>query len=317
MDQVRVGHGTNSVGGTGVTVILFDEPACGACDVRGAAPGSRETDLLRPGHLVQTIDALVLAGGSAFGLEAATGVVSYLEENGRGFPTRAGPVPIVPAAVIYDLEIGDPKARPDATMGYDAAVAAKSSERRQGSVGAGTGATVGKLLGMESACRGGLGQVEREVFGAGSVLVVAVVNALGDILDPAQGELCVGARDPSTGEMLGSLTSLEQNAGGMRGLTNTTLVAVVTDIALEREELNRLAQMAHDGLARVIDPVHTMYDGDVVFAVSTRKRKADLDLSVLGAKVAHLTSEAIVSGVKAAQGFQNCPSWSDLKGRTE
>lgn len=308
------------VGLTGCTVVLFDEPAIAAVDVRGSAPGTRETDALAPGHLVERVDALLLAGGSAYGLAAASGVVRWLEEHDRGFPARHGRVPIVPGAVLYDLGIGDSRARPGPENAYAACEGARHEVVEEGCIGAGTGATAGKLLGHEHAMKSGLGIEEGEVLPGIHLLALAVVNPWGDVCDPESGQCLAGTRDPSTGRPgygLDMLITRGDREGA--GLESTTLVAVVTDLALDRTRTWKLAQMAHDGLARTIEPVHTMYDGDAVFSFATGHSPvptSEVHLSVLGALAARLVAAAILRGVRAARPMGGLPAARDLTATT-
>jgi L-aminopeptidase/D-esterase-like protein len=266
---IRAGHWTDPVGLTGCTVVLAEGGAIGGVDVRGAAPGTRETDLLGPGRLVERVHAVLLTGGSAFGLAAADGVMAYLRERGVGFPAAAGPVPIVPAAVLYDLANGAP-VYPDAAAGRAACEAAGEGPLAQGGAGAGTGATVGKLLGPAGAMRGGLGSASARLPDGTTVGAVVAVNALGDVRDPDSGAIVAGAR-ARDGRWLDSFAALRTGAlppPEAQG-ANTTLAVVATDAPLDRSAAYRLAQNAHDGLARAIRPCHTPFDGDTVFALST------------------------------------------------
>ena len=251
---IGVGHWTDAGRRTGATVVLApDHGAVAGVDVRGAAPGTRETDLLRPTALVERINAVCLAGGSAFGLAAADGVMRRLAERGIGFATGVRPVPIVPGAILFDLGVGDPEAYPDADAGYGAAVAAEANTGPlEGSVGAGTGATVAKLGGVERARPGGTGSAARRLAGEGVVGALVVTNALGDVYSRDGRPLAVGGEGPVPPPM-----------------GNTTLVVLATDLALDRAQCRRLAELAHDALARSIRPVHTLFDGDVVFTMST------------------------------------------------
>ena len=274
---IRCGHWTDPVGMTGCTVVLAEGGAAAAADVRGAAPGTREIALLEPGRLVDRIDAVLLAGGSAFGLAAADGVMIYLREREIGFPTAAGPVPIVPAAILYDLAVGAP-VYPDAAAGRAACLAAEAAEGEplaQGRVGAGTGATVGKLFGGDRAMPGGLGSASVRLPDGATVGAVVAVNAFGDIHDPDSGAIVAGARAPDGG-WLGGYAALGAGVWPTIGLgpepepiANTTIAVVATDAPLDRSAAYRLAQCAHDGLARAIRPCHTPFDGDTVFALST------------------------------------------------
>lgn len=269
---IRVGHWTDDVGLTGCTVILLPaEGAVASVDVRGAAPGTRETDLLRPGATVEKVHALCLSGGSAFGLGAADGVMGYLAEHGVGFPVGPAVVPIVPAAVVFDLGTGSPTAFPDSVAGRHACVDAEpGSPCGNGRFGAGTGATVGKLLGPEQAVPGGIGSASQELPDGGVIGALAVVNAFGNVIG-ADGAMLAGVEG----------TPVPPGMGG-----NTTLAVVATDVALTRDQAYRLATVAHDGFARAISPVHTSYDGDTVFAVSTGEAEQDpLTLEIAAAEV--------------------------------
>lgn len=305
---IRVGHATNREAQTGCTVILCASEAapggavCGV-DVRGAAPGTRETDLLEPGNLVERVHAVLLAGGSAFGLDAAAGVMKFLEERGIGFDTRVARVPIVPAAVIFDLAVGNAHLRPDAAMGYQACVNATDEGVEEGQVGVGSGAMVGKILGIGAAAKGGVATAAMRLASGASVGVLVVVNAFGDIVNPANGDILAGARDPNGRGFLNTeraLTAGFEQTGNpanataahpFTGVENTTLAVVATDAALTKAQARKVAQMAHDGLARAIRPVHTMFDGDTIFALSTGNLSADL--TTLGAAAARLLAAAI------------------------
>lgn len=309
---VTAGHATNKEALTGCTVILTPNGAIAGVDVRGSAPGTRETDLLRPGNLVERVNAVLLTGGSAFGLAAADGVMQWLEARNCGFETGYARVPIVPAAVLYDLGTGAADIRPDAAMGRAACEAAAAGPFAEGNVGAGTGATIGKILGPATAMKGGFGSWSVRV-GAGFTVAAAVaVNAFGDVRDPATGRLLAGARHPITGGLLGTMDFLQsgQVPGGGSGGANTTIAVVVTDCALSKEGANKVAAMAHDGLARAIDPIHTMYDGDTVFALSYGDR--DGDVSAVGALAATVLAEAVKRAILAAQSLPGLPAACDL-----
>lgn len=288
---IRVGHWTDTEGRTGCTVVLLpDDGAAASVDVRGAAPGTRETDVLHPDNQVQVAHAIVLCGGSAFGLAAADGVVRRLEERGVGVATPAVPVPIVPAAVVFDLTNGSATARPDADAGYAACVAAETGERcGSGRVGAGTGATVGKVFGPDHARPGGIGTASLPLPSGGTVAALAVVNAVGDVVDE-DGTVLAG---PGTVRRL-----LEAGVPTAPPVgTNTTLVVVATDVSLTKVQAHRLAVTAHDGLALSVRPVHTAYDGDTVFAVSTGVVEAD-DTSMLLLQTAAV--EVVARAVRGA-----------------
>ncbi len=311
---LSVGHFTDLDAATGCTVVLFPAGAVMGVDVRGAAPGTRETDLLRPGMLVQRVQALLLAGGSAFGLAAATGVVRFLEERGVGYLTVAGVVPIVPAAVLYDLALGRADIRPGEQAGYAACLAASTKPVIQGSVGAGTGATVGKILGMAHATKAGLGSAAVHLPEGVVVGALAAVNAGGSVVDPASGRVLAGVRAPDGSGFLDAeaLVLAGQGVRALRG-TNTTLVLVATDAALDKTLANRLAQVAHDGLARALRPVHTQFDGDVVFAASTAADgAAPFDVNRVAVAAVQAVERAIVRAAQMATSLAGLPAASDL-----
>jgi L-aminopeptidase/D-esterase-like protein len=290
---IRVGHWTDEVGLTGCTVVLLpEEGAVASVDVRGAAPGTRETDVLHPDNMVQVAHAVLLTGGSAFGLAAADGVMQRLSERSLGVPTPGGPVPIVPAAVVFDLATGDPSARPVAESGYEACESAEAGKPcGSGRFGAGTGATVGKLFGSPSPA--GLGTASLRLPGGGTIGAVAVVNALGDVVDE-DGSVLAG---PGTVRRLLADGLPQPPPIG----ANTTLALVATDVALTKVQAHRLAVTAHDGLAQAIRPVHTAYDGDTVFAVSTARRPAgDTSLLLLQAAAVEVVAQAIRAAVRPA-----------------
>lgn len=312
---VLLGHAHDSARGSGITVLRFPGGAAGAADIRGEAAGTRQMDsLLRP-HPAGRMHALVFAGGSAYGLEAAAGVMRCLEEAGAGFPTPAGPVPIVPTAVIYDLGFGDPSFRPTPDMGYAAASAASDARPERGSVGAGAGATVGKILGMGRAMKGGFGTACEEEGGA-RVGACAVVNAFGDVVDPETGEWIAGARSEDgrgaawTEGLFRAGFRREPFAPG-----NTTLAAVATADLLSRDELFTVARMAHGALSRTVRPVHTPMDGDLVIALSTGltgKKGNVMQIAVLGSRA---LEKAILDGVRRAAGTPDVPSAKELSAR--
>ncbi|MGH9433617.1 MAG: P1 family peptidase [Terriglobia bacterium] len=310
---VGVGHASDFKGLTGCTVVLAEAGAVCGVDIRGSASGTREIEACRPGHIAERVHGILLAGGSAFGLDAAAGVIQYLEGRGAGFPAGKSRIPIVPAAVIFDLDLGSAKARPNAGM---AAWACQNASRAvaEGSVGAGTGATVGKILGIRHATKGGVGFESMMLPKGVAVQALAVVNAFGDVVDPWTGKVIAGAR---LGPESGGFASTEQLMfrGKMRRVfspSNTTLVVVLTNAALEKVQAGKLAEMAQDGLARAIRPVHTMFDGDAVFALALGEKRADV--SVLGAAAAEVTAGAIVRAVTMARGLGNVPGCKDLPG---
>jgi L-aminopeptidase/D-esterase-like protein len=312
---LKVGHHTDPRRPTGCTVVLCESGATCGVDVRGAAPGTRETDLLAPGNLVDRVHALVLAGGSAFGLDAASGVMRWLDEHGHGFTVGPARVPIVPAAVLFDLWLGDARIRPDADAGYAACEAASHEAPAQGSIGAGAGATVGKVFGIAHAMKGGIGTAGLEVQGVHIAALVAV-NAAGDVVDPTTARVVAGSRQ------LDGRTPRRITAALARGLmppnilagAATTIGIVATDAALDKAQCARLATVSHDGLARSIDPVHTASDGDTMFALATGSGRGALPLTVLGALAAEVTQRAVLNAVRAASGLREppLPSAQDL-----
>lgn len=309
---LKVGHYTDRRGVTGCTVVLCEEGAAAAVDLRGGAPATRETDLLRPDALVQQVYAIVLTGGSAFGLAAADGVIAYLEQRRIGFATSAGPVPIVPAAALFDLALGDAAVRPGPEAGRRACEAAAAAPVPEGSVGAGTGATVGHLRGRAGATKGGLGTASRRLGAGCTVGALVAVNALGDVVDPSTGTVLAGARSEDGRSFVGPAAYAPRLAERPRRYgEHTTLAVVATDAALDRAALGRVAAMAHDGLARAINPVHTSFDGDVVFALSSRLAPA-VEPSAVGIVAADVLAQAVVRAVRAAEGLGGVPSLGDL-----
>jgi L-aminopeptidase/D-esterase-like protein len=324
---VLVGHDTDTRRPTGVTVVLLPDGATTGVDVRGAAPGTRETDLLDPVSTMQGVHAIALAGGSAFGLDAAAGVMGWLEAQGRGVEVGPARVPLVPAAVIFDLAVGDHTIRPDAASGARACAAAVPlAGATEGNVGAGAGATVGKLLGPGQAMRGGVGIALLAAHGI-TISAVVVVNAVGDVVDPATGATLAGARTAADSLVLaGTVPTLLGGASptGAAAGTNTTIGAIVTDAQLTKAQATRLAQVAHDGLARTIRPVHTPMDGDTLFAAATGTvdpqvqgaMPAEFLGLVLSVMAAEVTAAAVLRAVRAAEGLRVdglwLPAWRDL-----
>jgi len=311
---IRVGHATDPVGLTGCTVVLCEKGAVGGVDQRGGAPGTRETDLLRPLHLVQKVHAVLLAGGSAFGLAAAEGVMRYLEEKGVGFDARVARVPIVPAAILFDLSLGDPQARPDAEMGYAACQAATGGPVAEGNVGAGTGATAGKVLGPGRAMKSGLGSAAISLGGGLTVGALIAVNSFGDVVDPSTGEILAGARklrspEDEPADTLAVMRSMVGKAI-LRFASSTVIGVVATNARLTKEGANEVAQMAQDGIARAVRPAHTMFDGDTLFTLATGSKRADVNL--VGAYAAEVVAQAVVRAVRAAEGAGGLPAWRDL-----
>jgi L-aminopeptidase/D-esterase-like protein len=304
---IRVGHVTNKEALTGCTVVLCPKKgAIGGVDQRGGAPGTRETDLLRPMHMVDRVHAVLLAGGSAYGLDAAGGVMRWLEEQGIGFDARVATVPIVPAAILFDLDVGDASVRPDAAMGYAACEVAavwqaSDGPVAEGGVGAGTGCTVGKIMGLDRAAKGGIGMASADLGGGLVVGAIVAVNAFGDVVDPDTGQILAGAR-PQRGEgFADTLATMKGMVGNTRlrfaSRSNTVIGVVATNGKLSKEEANKVAQMAHDGLARAIRPAHTMFDGDTIFALAMGKKGADVNL--VGAFAAEVVAQAIVRAIEA------------------
>lgn len=314
---IEVGHFTETRRPTGCSVVIVREGAVAGVDVRGAAPGTRETDLLAPANLVQQVHAITLSGGSAWGLDAASGVMRWLEENNIGLNTGYGLVPIVPAAVIFDLAVGDARIRPDAQAGYQACVAASTKAPAQGNVGAGAGALVGKLFGMARAMKGGVGTASLTVDGM-TVGALVVCNAVGDVIDPATGRGIAGARTPDGKALLGSRDAMLQGQLPQNLLagTNTTIGVIATDAVLGKPQAQRLAQVAHDGLARAINPVHTLLDGDTLFALGTGHSGKNANMLLLATLAAEVTTRAVVNAVAAARGLtlgaQTWPAAYDL-----
>lgn len=309
---LSVGHATDLDALTGCTVALCGEGAVAGVSVRGLAPGTRETDLLRPGTLVERAHAILLTGGSAFGLAAADGVMRYLEERGIGFDASVARVPIVPAAVLFDLGLGQGPVRPDAEMGYRACQAATVEPVAQGNVGAGTGASVGKILGMAGAMKAGLGSASLRC-GRLTVATLVAVNAFGDVVDPRTGEIVAGARNRGGVGLADTRATLRSLAVRTAlAFQNTVIGVVATNARLDAAQVNAVASAAHDGLARAIRPAHTLYDGDTLFALATCQTRAALPV------VADMASEAvalaILNAVWAAEAAGGLPSASDLAG---
>lgn len=314
---IEVGHFTDTRRPTGCTAILARAGAVAGVDVRGAAPGTRETDLLSPVNLVDTVHAVMLAGGSAWGLDAASGVMHWLEERGVGFDVRVGRLPIVPAAVLFDLLVGDATIRPDAAAGYAACQAASARRPAEGNVGAGTGAAVGKIFGIDRAMKGGIGTASVTVGGV-TVGALIACNALGDVVDPDTAQVIAGARSANGRKLLDTRRALLRGQAPRPLLagTNTTIGVIATDAVITKLQATKLAQMAHDGLARSINPVHTMSDGDTLFALGTGQAKAHPGMMVLGTMAAEATARAVVRAVLAARGLTagklHLPAAADL-----
>ena len=317
---IEVGHFTDTRRPTGCTVVMAREGAVAGVDVRGAAPGTRETDLLHPSNLVDKVHAIMLAGGSAWGLEAATGAVRWLEERGVGLDVAVGRLPIVPAAVLFDLLVGDMRIRPDAAAGYAACAAASSADPAEGNVGAGAGAVVGKVFGIQHAMKGGVGTASVTVDGV-TVGALIACNALGDVIDPDTAQVMAGARTDDGRALRDTRRALlcGQPPQPLLAGTNTTIGVVATDAILTKAQAHRLAIAAHDGLARSINPVHTMSDGDTLFSLGTGRAGKSLGMMVLATMAAEATARATVRAVQAARSVTTgdglyLPAMADLRG---
>jgi L-aminopeptidase/D-esterase-like protein len=315
---IRVGHAQDETALTGCTVILCEHGAVGGVDQRGGAPGTRETDALRPMHLVQKAHAVMLAGGSAFGLDAASGAMRFLEQRRKGYKTQAGLVPIVASAILYDLAIGSSRIRPDADMGYRACLAATCNPVATGNVGAGCGCTVGKIYGNAGAMKTGIGTASIDCGGGVVVGALIAVNAFGDVVDPRDDHILAGARAIRKGPMrLGGPGPFADTLAVMRTLPgriilktasggNTVIGVVATNALLSKEGANKVAQMAQDGIARAIRPAHTMLDGDTIFTLATGRVVADI--SLVGAYAAEAVARAIVNATLSAKAAGGLPS---------
>ncbi len=308
---IKVGHYTDNESATGCTVVLCQEGVVAGVDVRGSAPGTRETDALRMTSLVGRAHAVLLSGGSAFGLDAASGVVRYLEENGFGFDVGVAKVPIVPAAILFDLRLGSAKVRPGPAEGYKACLAASDGPVAEGSVGAGTGATVGKIMGPERMTKSGLGTASCRV-GNFTIGAIFAVNALGDVVDPKTGDIIAGPRDIEHGGFVSTVEVMKQLSESKTITPNNTVIGVVaTDASLNKEQAIKVAQMAHDGVARTIRPAHTMFDGDAIFALATGREEQE-DVTLIGSLAAELVATAIVRAVREAEGLCGVPAARDV-----
>jgi L-aminopeptidase/D-esterase-like protein len=314
---ISVGYMTDTRRPTGCSVVIARDGAVAGVDVRGAAPGTRETDLLAPANTVQEIHAVSLSGGSAWGLDVASGVMRWLEEQGIGLTTPYAKIPLVPGAVIFDLGVGDARIRPDAQAGYQACCNASNSPPAQGNVGAGTGALVGKLFGMAHAMRGGIGTASLTLEGI-TLGALVVCNAVGDVFDPATGRVIAGARTADGTSLLGTRDALLKGElpKNLLAGTNTTIGVIATDAVLTKAQAQRLAIVAHDGLARAINPVHTALDGDTLFALATCKSKRTPDMLLLATLAAEVTARAVLNAIISAQGLrlgsQFWPAATDL-----
>ena len=314
---IEVGHAQDEEALTGCTVIICRKGAIAGVDVRGGAPGTRETDLLNPVNLVEKVHAVVLSGGSAFGLDAATGVMRYLEEQKIGFNVGVARVPIVPSAILFDLNLGRADVRPDAAMGYRAAMSASSEAPSQGNAGVGMGASVGKMFGLSLAMKAGVGTASMDIGGGVVVGALVAVNAWGDVVDPQTSQIIAGLRSGNVGplrvgkkdQFADTLAMMKSAVGrnilGLTARANTVIGAVATNARLTKAQATKVAQMAQDGIARTIRPAHMMVDGDVIFALSTGARKADV--SSVGAFAAEAMGQAVVRAVKTARPVGGLP----------
>ncbi|MDX1995091.1 MAG: P1 family peptidase [bacterium] len=307
---IRVGHATHLEGGTGCTVIICPPGTVGGVDQRGGAPGTRETDLLRPLHLVETVNAVVLSGGSAYGLASADGVMRYLEEHDLGYKSAAGfIVPIVPAAILMDLSVGQPGIRPDAAMGYTACEASTTDPVQQGAVGAGTGCRIGPIWGNEFATKGGIGSASIDLGNGLIVAALIAVNAFGDVLDE-QGAILGGLRQPPDGNTFANTMSVIRDIARLNPPTesNTVIGVVATNARLSKDHTNKVAQMAQNGVAMAVKPAHTMFDGDTIFALATGEIPANP--SVIGAYAAEVVVQAIRNAVRNATSLHGIRAWN-------
>jgi L-aminopeptidase/D-esterase-like protein len=309
VDGLSVGHYTDLENITGCTVVLaLPEGAVAGVDVRGSAPATRETDLLRPAHLVERAHAILLTGGSAFGLDAAAGVMRFLEERQVGFPFGGAFVPIVPAAALFDLGIGNALVRPDEKAGYAACEAATGGAVEEGSVGAGTGASVGHLLGPKFAMKSGIGTTSQKIGKGIIVAAIVVANPLGDVIDPQTGNIIAGTLRPVIGGWLDTGNAIKGDLAQLAlGFRNTTIGVVATNAALTKEQVNVVAMMAHDGIARALRPAHSMFDGDALFALATGRIK-DGDVTAIGHAASEVVAASIVRGVRAAKSLGGVPA---------
>ena len=311
IDGLKVGHAQDIQAATGCTVIICEEGARAGVDVRGGSPGTRETDLLDPENLVDKIHAVMLSGGSAFGLDAASGAMKYLEERDIGFDVQVTKVPIVCSAVLFDLVVGDYRVRPDFKMGYEACKNATNKECPNGNIGAGTGATVGKFLGVDRAMKGGLGSYALQV-GNLKVGAIVAVNALGDIIDPYTGEILAGLLDENREKTVGTEEVMVEKYGERKNLFsgNTTIGVVATNGIFTKSEANKLASMAHNGYGRTMRPAHSIFDGDTIFTMATGKIEADIN--VVGFLAARTMERAVIIAIKSAKTAYGFKAYEDL-----
>lgn len=310
VDGIEVGHSTSEEGMTGCTVIICKEGATGGVDVRGSAPGTRETDLFRPDKLVDRIHGIVLSGGSAFGLDASSGVMKYLEEENIGFDVGVTRIPIVASAVIFDLNIGNYRIRPDFSMGYKAAKSASKGENRQGNIGCGMGATVGKILGPQNSMKSGLGSATIEL-GELKVSAIVAVNSFGDVYEYRDNRQIAGVYDYEK-KMIINTYEIMKNQGEVSGFSmkNTTIGVIATNAILDKSQANKISQMAHNGFARSINPIHTMLDGDTIFTMGTNR--IEVDINLVGTMAAEVMSQAISNAIFYSESSGGLLSFQDV-----
>lgn len=314
IENIKVGNEQDLVGGTGCTVILCENGAVAGVDVRGGSPCTRETDLLNPVNLVEKIHAVLLSGGSAFGLDAASGIMEYLEEKDVGFDVKVTKVPIVCGAALFDLVVGDHKIRPDKEMGYRACVNATNEELSSGTVGAGTGAIIGKYCDVERAMKGGLGTYTLQI-GDLKVGAIVAVNCLGDVIDPTTGKIIGGLLSEDRNSIIGTEETMINQYGNKTNLFsgNTTIGVIATNGKFTKSEINKIASMAHNGYGRSMRPAHSSFDGDTIFALSTGDVEADIN--VVGLLAARAMEQAVVNAIKAATPLHGFKTYSELKKR--
>ena len=306
---IKVGQVRQAEGLTGCSVIICEEGAVCGVDVRGSAPGTRETDLLDPINMIQKVHAVVLSGGSAFGLEATCGVSKYLEENGIGFDVGVAKVPIVTGAVLFDLGVGDPKCRPNIDMGYEACKVASSTNLEQGNFGAGCGATVGKIKGSNFCTKGGIGSYSIKLDNGLVVAALIAVNAFGDVYE--EGKVIAGVLNDSKDEFLNTYDLMKQgvNKGGFN-IDNTTIGVVATNAKLDKAQCKKVSQMAHNGYAKTIFPIHTPHDGDTIFTLATGE--VEMDVTLLGSLATEVVEKSIINAIKNAKSINNIPSYNEI-----
>lgn len=312
IEDIKIGHSENYEGGTGCSVILCKEGASAGVDVRGGAPGTRETDLLNPMEMVEKVHGVVLSGGSAFGLDASSGVMKYLEERNIGFDVGVTKVPIVCQAVLFDLATGDSRVRPDSSMGYEACNdSEKAFEDKNGNYGAGTGASIGKILGPKYSMKGGLGSYALQI-GELKIGALVAVNCLGDVVSSTTGEIIAGALKEDMNTFLNTEEYMISHYENMNNVFkgNTTIGAIITNAKISKSQANKIASMAHNGYARAIRPAHTMFDGDTIFTMGTNKVQADIN--VLGMLSARVMEQAITNAITNAKGSYGLKAFKDL-----